>query len=141
MAKEVYDDLVTEGLPARQRYLSQVAKSFTLLILFAIMVIFSLYGGTNFFNARNFNDIIIDSSQLVVLSVGMTFVIIAAGIDLSVGSVLILSSVVAAQATIALSGSSQDIANFQFPTQHIGIPIGILAGVATGLLCGVVNGL
>ena len=140
-ANEVYDDLVTEGLPARQRYLSQVAKSFTLLILFAIMVIFSLYGGTNFFNARNFNDIIIDSSQLVVLSVGMTFVIIAAGIDLSVGSVLILSSVVAAQVTIALSGSSQDIARFEFPTQHIGIPIGLVAGMATGLLCGTANGL
>ena len=139
-ASEAYDELVTDVLPARQRYLSQIAKSFTLLILFAIMLIFSLYGGTSFFNARNFNDIIIDSSQLVVLSVGMTFVIIAAGIDLSVGSVLILSSVVAAQVTIALSGTPQDIAKFEFPTQHIGIPIGLVAGVATGLLCGIVNG-
>ncbi|MCC2628260.1 MAG: inner-rane translocator [Thermomicrobiales bacterium] len=140
VANEAYDELGTEVLPARQRYLSQVAKSFTLLILFAIMLVFSLYGGTSFFNARNFNDIIIDSSQLVVLSVGMTFVIIAAGIDLSVGSVLILSSVVAAQVTIALSGTPQEIAKFEFPTQHIGIPIGLVAGVATGLLCGIVNG-
>jgi ribose transport system permease protein len=140
-AKEADDDLVTEVLPARQRYFSQIAKSFTLLILFAIALIFSLYGGTNFFNPRNFNDIIIDSSQLVVLSVGMTFVIIAAGIDLSVGSVLILSSVVAAQVTIALSGTPQDIANFEFPTQHVGIPIGLVAGIATGLTCGIVNGL
>jgi ribose transport system permease protein len=140
-ANEAYDELVTDVLPARQRYLSQLAKSFTLLILLAIIGIFSLYGKTSFFNARNFNDIIIDSSQLVVLSVGMTFVIIAAGIDLSVGSVLILSSVVAAKVTIALSGTPQDIANFEFPTQHIGIPIGLAAGVATGLLCGVVNGL
>ena len=141
VASEAYDELGTEVLPGRQRYLSQIAKSFTLLILIAIMLIFSLYGGTSFFNARNFNDIIIDSSQLVVLSVGMTFVIIAAGIDLSVGSVLILSSVVAAQVTIALSGTPQDIAKFEFPTQHIGIPIGLVAGVATGLLCGILNGL
>jgi ribose transport system permease protein len=140
-ANETFDDLATDVLPARQRYLSHISKSFTLLILFAIALIFSLYGGTSFFNARNFNDIIIDSSQLVVLSVGMTFVIIAAGIDLSVGSVLILSSVVAAQVTIALSGTPQDIANFEFPTQHIGIPIGLMAGVATGLLCGIANGL
>jgi ribose transport system permease protein len=140
VANEAYDDLGTDVQPARQRYLSHIAKSFTLLILFAIMLIFSLYGGTSFFNARNFNDIIIDSSQLVVLSVGMTFVIIAAGIDLSVGSVLILSSVVAAQVTIALSGTPQDIAKFEFPTQHIGIPIGLVAGVVTGLLCGIVNG-
>jgi hypothetical protein len=139
-ANKVYDELVTEALPARQRYLSQITKSFTLLILFVIMIVFSLYGGTSFFNARNLNDIIIDSSQLVVLSVGMTFVIIAAGIDLFVGSVLILSSVVAAKVTIALSGTPQDIANFQFPTQHIGIPVGLLARVATGLLCGIFNG-
>jgi ribose/xylose/arabinose/galactoside ABC-type transport system permease subunit len=139
-ANKVYDELVTEALPARQRYLSQITKSFTLLILFVIMIVFSLYGGTSFFNARNLNDIIIESSQLVVLSVGMTFVIIAAGIDLFVGLVLILSSVVAAKVTIALSGTPQDIANFQFPTQHIGIPVGLLARVATGLLCGIFNG-
>src|SRR5215217_1708441 len=140
-ANEAYDELATEVLPARQRYLSQIAKSFTLLILFAIMIVFALREGASFFNARNFNDIIIDSSQLVVLSVGMTFVIITAGIDISVGSILVLSSVVAAQVTIALSGSPQDIAKFQFPTQQVGIPIGFAAGVATGLLCGVVNGL
>src|SRR5215204_5700042 len=114
-ANEAYDELATEVLPARQRYLSQIAKSFTLLILFVIIAIFGLREGASFFNARNFNEIIIDSSQLVVLSVGMTFVIIAVAVVLSVGSVLVLSSVVAAQVTISLSGTQQDIANFQFP--------------------------
>jgi ribose transport system permease protein len=105
------------------------------------MIAFGIRARGNFLNPGNFNDIIIDSSQLVVLAVGMTFVIITAGIDLSVGSVLILSSVVAAKVTIALSGAPQDIANFEFPTQNIGIPIGLAAGVATGLICGVMNGL
>jgi ribose transport system permease protein len=140
-ANEAYEELVTDALPAHERFLARISKSFTLLILFAIMIVFALREVSSFFNARNFNDIIIDSSQLVVLSVGMTFVIIAAGIDLSVGSILVLSSVVAAQVTIALSGSPQDIAKFEFPTQHVGIPVGLAAGVATGLLCGVVNGL
>jgi ribose transport system permease protein len=140
-ANEAYEELVTDALPAHERFLARISKSFTLLILFAIMIVFAFREGPSFFNARNFNDIIIDSSQLVVLSVGMTFVIIAAGIDLSVGSILVLSSVVAAQVTIALSGSPQDIAKFEFPTQHVGIPVGLAAGVATGLLCGVVNGL
>ena len=35
-ANEAYDELVTEVLPARQRYLSRISKSFTLLILFAM---------------------------------------------------------------------------------------------------------
>jgi ribose transport system permease protein len=140
-ASETYDELVTEALPVRQRYLSRVSRSFTPVILLIIIAIFALRAGTSFLNARNLNDIIIDSSQLVVLTVGMTFVIITAGIDLSVGSVLILSSVVAAKVTIALSGTPQDIARFEFPTQHIGIPLGLAAGVLTGLLCGVINGL
>jgi ribose transport system permease protein len=140
-ASETYDEFVTEALPARQRYLSRVSKSFTPVILLIIIAIFALRAGTSFLNARNLNDIIIDSSQLVVLTVGMTFVIITAGIDLSVGSVLILSSVVAAKVTIALSGTPQDIARFEFPTQNIGIPVGLAAGVLTGLICGVINGL
>lgn len=139
--REAYDEQVTEPSTARQRYLSKVSASFTPVILIVIIIVFAIREGSSFFNARNFNDIIIDSSQLVVLSVGMTFVIITAGIDLSVGSVLILSSVVAAKSMIALSGTPQDIARFEFPTQTIGIPLGLAAGVATGLICGIVNGL
>jgi ribose transport system permease protein len=138
--QSAYDELVTEVLPARQRYLSRVSRSFTPIILMIIVVVFALLEGTRFFSLRNANEIAIDSSQLVVLTIGMTFVIITAGIDLSVGSVLILSSVVAAKVMIALSGTPEDIAAFQFPTQNIGIPVGLAAGVLTGLVCGVVNG-
>lgn len=140
-ASEAYDEVMTDVMPARQRYLSRLSNSFTLGILIVIIAIFAARNGTSFLNARNFNDIIIDSSQLVVLTVGMTFVIITAGIDLSIGSVLILSSVVAAKVTIAFSGTPQDIARFEFPTQHIGIPMGLAAGVLTGLLCGLINGI
>jgi ribose transport system permease protein len=140
-SSEVYDEAVADVLPARQRYLSRISRSFTPVILLVIVAIFSLLEGTKFLSLRNFNEIAIDSSQLVVLTVGMTFVIITAGIDLSVGSVLILSSVVAAKVMIAFSGTPQEIAQFQFPTQHIGIPLGLAAGVATGLICGVINGI
>lgn len=140
-ASEIYDEQVMETLPARQRYLSQISKSFTPIILLIIIVVFAILQRERFFNLRNFNDIAIDASQLIVLTVGMTFVIITAGIDLSVGSVLILSSVVAAQVTIALSGSPEEIALFQFPTQQIGIPVGLAAGVLTGLCVGILNGL
>lgn len=140
-ASEAYEELVTEALPARQRYLSRISRSFTPVILLMIVVIFTLLEGTKFLSFRNANEILIDSSQLVVLTIGMTFVIITAGIDLSVGSVLILSSVVAAKVMIALSGTPEQIAAFEFPNQHIGIPVGLAAGMVTGLLCGSVNGL
>jgi ribose transport system permease protein len=140
-ASETYDELVTEVIPAHQRFLSRVTRSFTPVILLVIVIIFSLLEGTKFLSLRNANEIMIDSSQLVVLTIGMTFVIITAGIDLSVGSVLILSSVVAAKVMIALSGTPEQIANYEFPNQHIGIPVGLAAGVATGLICGLVNGI
>ena len=139
-ATKTPEEPAAEALPARQRFAARFSQSFTPVILLVIMAIFSLREGGSFLNARNFNDIIIDSSQLVVLTIGMTFVIITAGIDLSVGSILILSSVVAAKVMIALSGSPEDIAAFQFPTQQIGIPVGLLAGVVTGLVCGLLNG-
>ena len=139
-ATETPSEADTSALPPRRPYLSRMSQSFTPVILLLIIIVFSLREGASFLNPRNFNDIIIDSSQLVVLTVGLTFVIITAGIDLSVGSVLILSSVVAAKVMIALSGTPQDIANFQFPTQQVGIPVGLLAGVVTGLICGVING-
>ena len=104
-AGETFDELATNVVPPWQRALNQTSRQFTPIILLIIVAVFGLLEGTRFFNIRNFNDIVIDSSQLVVLTVGMTFVIITAGIDLSVGSVLILSSVVAAQVTIALSGT------------------------------------
>lgn len=140
-AREAYDELATEALPTRQRYLAHISKQFTPIILLVIVAIFGLLQGTKFLSLRNFNEIAIDSSQLVVLTVGMTFVIITAGIDLSVGSVLILSSVVAAKVMIALSGTPEQIAAFQFPNQQVGIPAGLAAGVITGLVCGVLNGL
>ncbi len=140
-AKKDYDEAVTEALPARQRYLSRVSQSFTPVILLVIVAVFSLLEGLKFLSLRNFNEIAIDSSQLVVLTIGMTFVIITAGIDLSVGSILILSSVVAAKVMIALSGTPEEIAMFQFPNEAAGIPIGLAAGVLTGLLCGIVNGI
>jgi ribose transport system permease protein len=140
-AGEAFEELPVAASTGWQRALIQLSKQFTPIILLVIIAVFALFEGTRFFNIRNFNDIVIDSSQLVVLTVGMTFVIITAGIDLSVGSILILSSVVAAQVTIALSGTPEEIAAFQFPNQHIGIPVGLAAGVLTGLVCGIVNGL
>jgi ribose/xylose/arabinose/galactoside ABC-type transport system permease subunit len=60
-----------------------------------------------------------------VAAIGMTLVIIAAGIDLSAGSVIAFSSVVIAQAIVSF-GASPGVA--------------ALAGVVAGLLCGFVNG-
>ncbi len=125
----------------RRSPLSLVTSSFTLLILAAITGVFSLLEGSKFFNVTNFQNIAVDASQLLLLTIGVTFVIITGGIDLSIGSVLILSSVVAAKVMVRMSGSPADIAKYQFPDQEIGIPVGLAAGILVGLATGLVNGL
>lgn len=92
-----------------------------------VLILLAIAFGTmteGFFTAQNFSIIAQQASINIVLSAGMTFVILTAGIDLSVGSVL------AAAAVVALLGSS-------LPG---GGALGILAGLATGLAFGLING-
>jgi ribose transport system permease protein len=83
-------------------------------------VFFALRGLT-FLSVPNLNNVLVDTSQLLLLTIGVTFVIITAGIDLSISSILILSAVVSAKAMIHFSGTLAETQAYQFPTQHVGI--------------------
>ncbi len=125
----------------RRRPLDVLSAYFTVLILLALIAFFSLWTGRAFFDLGNFQNIVIDASQLLLLAVGATFVIITAGVDLSVGSVLVFSAVVCAKVMVRFSGSAEEVTRYEFPTQSVGIPLGIAAGVLSGLAWGVLNGL
>ena len=64
--------------------------------LIALVVFFSI-SSDYFLNARNFERLITDSATLIIVSMGMTLVILLGEIDLSVGAVVALLSVVLAQ--------------------------------------------
>jgi galactofuranose transport system permease protein len=66
------------------------------VVLVAVTILASLLFGTRFASVDNFLNILEASSFLGLVAVGMTFVIIGGGIDLSVGSLLALSAVLAA---------------------------------------------
>ncbi|MCC6315262.1 MAG: ABC transporter permease [Thermomicrobiales bacterium] len=119
----------------------RLSNAFTLLILLAIVIIFTLLQRTTFLSIGNLNNVLIDTSQLLLLTIGVTFVIITAGIDLSISSILILSAVVAAKVMIQFSGTPEQVAAYSFPNQAMAIPIGLALGVLTGIVCGLVNGL
>jgi ribose transport system permease protein len=123
------------------RAIPGLGSAFILVILAGLVVAFSIIEGTTFLSGQNFVTIAEDASELLLLAVGVTFVIITAGIDLSVGSILVLSSVIAAQTMVALSGTPEQVRNYQFPNQEVGIPVGIAAGLLVGLACGFINGL
>jgi galactofuranose transport system permease protein len=78
-----------------------------------------------FFAVQNFLNLFIDNAYLLILAVGMTFVIISGGIDLSVGSVLALSGMVTASLLEKAHMSPLFV-----------IPIVLLMGTTLGLFMG-----
>src|ERR1700753_2289684 len=99
------------------------------LILVALIVVFSIINPTDFFSSSNARNIATDAAVLLILGTGMTYVIITAGIDLSVGSVLVFSGVVAARAMNAVGGNGTG-------TILVGLAVAVLAGLGWGIVNG-----
>ena len=100
-------------------------------LIIALLVLFAIgwwTGGGRFANVDNFLTIVRYASIVGVVSIGMTFVIIGGGIDLSVGSVVGLTSVVASLAAVQA-----------FSTQTSWIVMVVVA-LAVGVIAGLVNG-
>ncbi|TPG24454.1 galactofuranose ABC transporter, permease protein YjfF [Variovorax guangxiensis] len=64
--------------------------------LFMLMASFGSFAYDSFFSAQVFLNLLIDNAFLIVVAVGMTFVILSGGIDLSVGAVIALTTMVSA---------------------------------------------
>ena len=121
------------GMPARSR--AALARSIAhptttmLLVLVGIVGIFSVLSPDAFSTSDNARNLAADAAILLVLSVGATFVIVTAGIDLSVGSVLVFSAVVGAKAMERVGGEGMG-------TMLVGLVAALAGGAAWGLLNG-----
>ncbi len=89
-----------------------------------------------FLNARNLTQLAKDTSFIAIMAVGATVVIISGGIDLSVGAIYALASVLGAL-TFRLQGLDGSHAS---PSGWLGLPPGVFACVGTATLCGLLNG-
>ena len=99
------------------------------LILVALIAIFALLRFEEFFAISNARNIATDAAVLLVLAVGLTYVIITAGIDLSVGAVLVFAGVVSAKAMNEIGGESWGVL-------LVGLGVALAAGCAWGVLNG-----
>ncbi|MBA1138909.1 ABC transporter permease [Mesorhizobium neociceri] len=108
-------------------FLSRMFSSQTFWVVIAVILacIFLSFATDAFATQKNLYNITRNITFVAIIALGMTFVIITGGIDLSVGSVLCLSSMVLAV------------------TMHAGysIEVGILASIATALSIGAFNGI
>jgi len=120
----------TRSLAIRRGRLEFAGKDITMHIFLALVVI-GLAAIANpltdgvFFTANNFTNLMRQMTTTGLLSLGMLFVVLTGGIDLSVGSVVAFSAIVAAGATV-----------------NYGLPIwaSFLLGIITGAFWGLVNG-
>lgn len=100
-----------------------------LLLLCFVLALIS----ENFLTTRNILNVLRQTSINGILAIGMTFVILTRGIDLSVGSVAALAGVVAA--SLATTSSTGMVAGGPYPAL-----LAILVGLAAGMACGSVSG-
>jgi ribose transport system permease protein len=104
------------------------------LILGVLIVLFIIFGAIspdNFLTGFNMLSLLTATAVLLILATGQTFVLVTAGVDLSVGSVLVFSGVVAAQVMVAFGGAKAGWG---------GIIVGIVVGLAAGVAWGALNG-
>ena len=109
------------------------------LLLIGLVLVFGLMRPAQFGSTYNLSMLAVNAAILLVLSVGQTFVIIAAGIDLAVGAVLVFASITSAQAMLWLSGS----AGGTYGTTEGGwgiVAAGLVVALLSGALWGAING-
>ncbi len=111
-------------------YANRVLKSEAIqrILAFAallIIIVFFSLSSPNFLRTQNIEGIFLSTAVNGILAVGVTFVIITGGIDLSLGTVMTLAAVITAK-LVSEAGMP--------------IPVGIIGGILTGALAGFING-
>ena len=102
-----------------------ISKCMVYIIFLVVLSLFAIFIGGSFFSLNNILNIIRQTAVVSTIAVTMTFVIAIGEIDLSVGSTIGLSGLMAA---LVLQSTDN-------------IPLAILAALAVGLVVGLINGL
>src|SRR4051794_24181455 len=121
-----FEEEAPSPLRRAQHFLHQYPTTVPFLVLALGVIFFSSIVGSKFFAPFNLSLVLQQVTIVATLGVAQTLVILTAGIDLSVGAIMILSSVVMGRTCVVY-----------------GVPLAIAfpLGLLVGLGCGLVNGL
>jgi ribose transport system permease protein len=118
----------------------------TALVIAAVDVVLILVFGFlsfhhTFFGLISLQNIGFNASQIVLLSVAATFELAAGQIDISLGAILVLSSVVGGEVIQHLGGTTDQVQAGAYPHLLLALVLGLTTCVAVGAAFGLVNGL
>ncbi len=116
----------------RRRLLIQ---EYGIFLAFLILVVILSISNEFFLTAGNISNVLLQTSINGVLAIGMTFVILTRGIDLSVGSVVALAGIVSA--SFATTSATAGIIGAPYPVV-VDLAVGLLVGIACGAVSGVI---
>lgn len=119
-------ELSVEKVEKKKKINSNAIQQVLAFASLIVLVAFFSIASSNFFQFDNFIGILLSTSVIGILALGATIIIVTSGIDLSVGTVLTLSSVM----------TGVFIVNLGLPTW-----LGVIGGIATGAFAGLVSGL
>ncbi len=138
----------TEGASGNRlmRSLRGATSIWLALFIVALAVGFGIasaleYGSPVYLKVDNLLSIGLNAAQIMVLAMGMTYLIGAGHLDLSVGQSLILASVLAAKVMVAVGGTPEQVASGQYPNLGLAIGLGVLTAILAGAGVGLLNGL
>ena len=124
MASAVVPSVMHESqVTARARVVSAIQRQGALLALAALVIFGVIRYGSSFYSVYNvFDAFLNNNTYYALIALGMTFVIITGGIDLSVGSVAVLAAVAAARLSV------------------YGLGPALIGAVLIGMVAGLING-
>ena len=124
-----------EKPPQMSHQISRVFSKYGIFIIFGVMVVVASLLSPAFLSPINLINIVRQMSIVGLIALGVTGIIVSAGIDLSSGSVVGLTAVVAA----SLAQSPDNTGAF-YPGLHLPIFVPVAAACLVGALVGLING-
>jgi fructose transport system permease protein len=109
-----------------QHFLHSNPTAIPAIVLLLVIVLFGAIAGRRFIHPLNISLVLQQVTIIGFVAVAQSLVVLTAGIDLSVGAIMVLSSVVMGKLAVQLG---------------VPIPVAFAAGLLVGIVCGLINGL
>ncbi len=121
---------------AQQSEIGRFINKYAIFIVLVVMIVVLSFLSPAFLTAQNLINVLITESGRGILAIGVAFAIISRGIDLSVGSIVSLTSVIAASLVQEPTYSARIFPNLPLIPPFVAVLAGLMAGVIVGLTNG-----